>query len=488
MAITNNHYDVMILGDGLSGVITGALLAQKRYRVVLLRTVNVESATGEAIKLRSRPQFFWPDIFDGAFAAPVKNDLGLAHTLRTVLTGQDNTFQVVGDDLRVDVPGGLANLPGDVAREFPDLSDLKEVIQLLQGLHADLTAGLASEDSYYRTGLLDYFRHRRLKKQTTQAVENCRDRRQRLDELLDKPPYGALFTAPTRFFSLADPAGDAYAPLTFMPLAEQVLHLASGNDVTDLFVERLAKRGGQVVSEELTLNLSRSSRPFHLDVGRNGALSADVLLHNLPPCLLPLVWPGRSSDTFLARLNKNLEPAWMRYHQTYHLHPDGVPEGMGNLVILTPDHRTLSFEDTLLLVRDPLRSFSPDRIAMDVVRHVPLAGLDRQTMAALAEDTHQKVCRLCPFIERHVIERYDQRIWWPDTTGIDLPVGNSPIVYRIPEGRDAWPTALITPRVDRNVYMAAADPWAALNSNAPFAAGLNLYRYILKRHPLKELG
>ncbi|MGB0647694.1 MAG: hypothetical protein ACPGQS_10990, partial [Bradymonadia bacterium] len=74
---TSEHYDVLVVGRSVSGLITAALLAKRRFRV---RVIDLEKPP----KTMNLPLFgmqtspIWPKILD---------ELGLVHTMRTQVTG-----------------------------------------------------------------------------------------------------------------------------------------------------------------------------------------------------------------------------------------------------------------------------------------------------------------------------------------------------------------------------------------------------------------
>ena len=489
MAITSSHYDIAVLGDYGAGAIAAALLAAQRYRVVMFRNVNLPLAGGSPVRIRSRERIFWPDIFDAPYASHVKQELSLSHTLRTAFEHRDTSFQLVTPSLRVDVPGGLDNLPGDVARETGPLARLGDIAPLLVSQSALCDRSFAPTEAMFSAGWRSFFRLRASRKRFRLTLREGGEERQRLFDLLAEEPYGLLLRWLPQFFSLTSlNESEPLWPRVLQQTAADMLHVAKNKSLADLFIERIVKRGGQVIDQDVTLKMGKGRNGFTFDAGKSGEVSAGVCLINAPLAMTPLIWPGKKTDKFIKSFSAVAEPRYLRYALTYHLHPDGIPEGMDTLVLHSDVEHPRSPEDLLLFSMDPGRKVADNRVALDVTGHIPLEGISPEKVDAMVERMHRRVLALCPFIERHIVERYEQRLWWPEATGLELPVGNTEIIYDWTPHKDGWPVATASPRIDKGVFVAAPDLMAPLGLDAWFATGVNLFSLIKARHPLKEIG
>jgi len=490
VAITSSHYDIAVIGDYGAGAIAAALLAAQRYRVVMFRNVNIPLQSGGPVRIRSRERIFWPDIFDAPFASHVKQELSLSHTLRTAFEHRKTSFQLVTPQLRVDVPGGLDNLPGDVAREAGALKELPEITSLLASQSTLCDRAFVPTESMFATGWWNRItKVRKTRKHFSSTLQHSGEERQRLFDLLAQNPYDLLLRWLPQFFSLTRLNEDEPLwPRMLRQTAADMLHVAKNKSLSDLFIERIVKRGGQVIDQDVTLKMSKGRNGFTFDAGKAGEVSAKICLINAPLAMTPLIWPGKKTDKFVNAFSAVAEPKYLRYALTYHLHPDGIPEGMDNLVLHSAVDTPESPEDLLLFSMDPGRKVADNRIALDVTGHIPMADISATAVDAMVERMHARVLDLCPFIERHIVERYEQRLWWPDATGLDQPVGNTETIYDWMPQKDGWPVAMHSAQLDKGVFVAAPDLMAPLGLDAWFATGVNLFSLIKAKHPIKEIG
>ena len=118
MSTTSKHYDVVVLGADLGALAAAALLARRSWRVLVLGNgVRKPTYIYDGLVLARRPFTFL------AASSPawtrVLVELAQSQTFRRRLSALDPMLQVLGPDLRLDVPPDNSCLRARSTGSFP---------------------------------------------------------------------------------------------------------------------------------------------------------------------------------------------------------------------------------------------------------------------------------------------------------------------------------------------------------------------------------
>ncbi len=119
MATTTNHYDLIVLGSDIAGLVAAALVARRGKRVLVIPQGPADGTY--KIAGRSLPLRIAPVVHMGT--APTDRvwiELGLAQQVRRLYAPLEHRVNVVLPDARVDLTPSGANLSEEAARVWPD--------------------------------------------------------------------------------------------------------------------------------------------------------------------------------------------------------------------------------------------------------------------------------------------------------------------------------------------------------------------------------
>lgn len=119
MTTTTNHYDLIVLGADVAGLVAAALVARRGKRVLVLPHGPVEGSY--RLAGRVLPYELAPVIHTGT--PPVErvlHELGLVQQMRRLAAPVSGFVHHVLPDDRLDVEAGERNLAGELARAWPD--------------------------------------------------------------------------------------------------------------------------------------------------------------------------------------------------------------------------------------------------------------------------------------------------------------------------------------------------------------------------------
>jgi len=119
VATTTNHYDLIVLGSDVAGLVAAALVARRGKRVLVIPHGSADGTykvEGRTLPLRSAPVVH----MGTAPTARVWTELGLAQQVRRQYAPLDHRMHVVLPHGRVDLTPAAANVAHEAARLWPD--------------------------------------------------------------------------------------------------------------------------------------------------------------------------------------------------------------------------------------------------------------------------------------------------------------------------------------------------------------------------------
>jgi hypothetical protein len=473
------HFEVILLGNELAGLVAGALLAKSGRRVLHLDTSPVRSA----YRHRDLTFFRHLQLFSSWDASPAQKraffDLNLISDMSRRLVPLDPSFQVILPDHRVDVWRSEADLAQEVDREFPGA-----------GLHTADVLGHIQECNERLDRLLDG--------RLVLVPEKWRERRDLARAVSENPPPhpSELFDGapadhplrsfaelPRRFLSYLDP--DAENPVSFARAARKLksglFDLPGGidelRDALTGVIRHFHGESHQDRVEEVQTSWGRvkSVRLAGAGVVLCEQVIAAVAAEKLGEALATTP-PGRWQ-----RLAAQIRTTRRVYTLNLAVHEAGIPEGMGPLGFLVRDPGRPLAEENLLLWS--LRGGGELR-ALTLACLLPEERVrDRAYLRSVRDRVLDSIQSLLPFLSRHLAH---VDVPWEDgeSSGETVrPSGEMQEIYAwdgpSPLGIVALP--LRTPL--RNVVLANRQVLPALGLEGEFLVGAAAARLL---HTAKE--
>ena len=383
MTTPNLHYDVVVAGASLGGLVAGALLARRGFRVLVLCAAEPPPDPRPLLGLE-RPAW-----------RRVVGELNLLQLLRRRLTAQRPAYQLVLPGARIDVHDDELLRAHELARALPaeatairaHLGRCDETARLLDPLFGeDLT--LPPDGFWARRELA------RIEPRLPRS----------LDDLFPGLPAGA----PGRLVSLAPAAATVDAwPLspTAVGRAGAVFRdapqrLAAGwDDVRRLLCERIALHGGELRAAAASRFELRRGRVVAVVAGEE-RVGAGFVLHADPAQALPaLLGPEARPPKALQRAAALSPPAAVRVSMRMQIREAGLPEGLGDVAFLAADPAGPLEGDRLVAL------YAGSRDGEVVTLTAQVVALPDADVEAICERVHAHLLGLMPFLPRHLVAR-----------------------------------------------------------------------------------
>lgn len=395
------HFEVVVLGSELAGLVAGALLAKGGRRVLHLDPEPRRSS----YRFRDLTFFRHLRLFSSWDSSPAQKrvffDLNLISEMSRRLVALDPSFQVVLPRHRLDVVRDATQLAHEVEREFPG-------------------SGLYTADALARLEEVNERIDKLLEGRLVLPPEKWRERRELKRALAEHP-----LPADSDLFD-GIPADHPLRRFSEMPM--RFLTRLEGDDAGAI---RAARAARQIVKglfdlpggiDELKEALSAVIRHFHGEARQEGigevhmrwrritaftlasgevvgcehvvgAERAERLFERLPP---------RAMKRAYARRLALLRPSHRIYTLNIALRAEGVPEGMGPLGFLANDPAAPLVGENLLLWL--LRPGAGELRGLTVACVIPeSAAADRPTLRGIRARVLDALSTLVPFLSRHVV-------------------------------------------------------------------------------------
>jgi phytoene dehydrogenase-like protein len=394
------HFEVVVVGNEISGLVAGALLAKSGQRVLHLDPWPLRST----YPYRDLTFHRHLRLFSSWDASPAQKrvffDLNLISEISRRLVPLEPSFQVVLPEHRFDVPRDASELAVELEREYPgsghQVADaLDEVEALNERLDRLLDGSLVLPPETWSE-------RRELTRRLAQ--DGALDGGGPFGDTPSDHPLVQIAKLPLRFVTHLDPAAES--PIRYARAARQIrkglFALPGGLDELKETLSGVIQHfHGEARQDTIAEVTARWGRITSFRLGSGETVGFDEVIGAATPEMILQLFPDGARKGRYGRVLSRIRPVLRVYTLNLALRPEGVPEGMGPLGFFVRDPARPLVEDNLLLW---CLHGSGDLRGLTVACHVPdTPGRPHDGWREIRGRLMRSVETLVPFLGNHLV-------------------------------------------------------------------------------------
>jgi len=491
------HYNVVIVGTDLAGLVCGALCAKRGYRVLVVAQGPIGALYDHAGHVLCR-RLELPYGLASQAARRVFDDLSLSLEARNLPRPLEPSFQVVLPGARVDVTTEPRLAERELQREFPaDGAAISAFFRALSTTDAMVCEVLGARPLLPPTGVVEGL----LFKSIAKKYPALNDEWVIEDPLRSFPhghPFRALVQAPFRFASGMVPARPY--PATFV---RAITELWKGtacfergpNALRDLFARLVATSGdvrAKAHVQQIVVQRGRATQVILRE--RKEAVSCDLLVCNTEPKRFFALIPQEAQIEDFHHQIHTLQPISYLFIGNFVVRGAAIPEAMARHVFAVADLDQSLEEDNLLhIARDVDQGAGGEereRRLITAAMRVPIGAASGGPAEVdhLLDRMQRRVEDVIPFLSDHLLFRHAPWQGWGQNEdgGADIDPAELQAAYgeAVPRTLGTSPIATLT--AYKNILVGGNASFCGLGAEGPYLAGWNLYQHVTAKVALRS--
>lgn len=495
MTATTAHYQIVLVGTDMAGLILGALCAKKGYRVLVLG----HGSQGALYEHEGHTMCRRLELAHGLGSPPVRrvfDELSLGLELRNLPKALDPSFQVVLPRARINASTNQRLFERELRREFPDCQpEIATFFRRVAEINAEVEELLKLAPNLPPAGIMEGFRFRKLVKRfpfldDEWAIE---------DPLAVFPhghPFRAFVHAAFRFVSGMLPARPY--PATFVRVVTELFKGSwsfdrGPNALRDLFGQLIAA-GGDVMPRAVVagIDVSRGKATQVVLRDRRQVIGCDLLVCNTDPKRFFHLIPQEQQNEEYHHIIHTLQPVYYTFVGNFVVKARAIPEAMGRHVFAVGDLQHPLEEDNLVhIARDLDAGQGVDDREVRLISasmRVPIGSASggAETARYLLDRLQQRVEDTIPFLGEHLLARHTPWLKGQEGGAEDIDPLELQPAYGEAIAHTLGTSPIATTTGYKNILMGSDASFAGLGHDGPYVAALNMFSQVLDRVPLKS--
>lgn len=478
------YFDVIVLGENLAGLIAAALLAARKYSVLLVRQVAGPGKYTFIGSAERRSRLITPSILDNPIPAAVVRELNLGHKIRSIFKAASPLFQILDDEHRPAVYADRAKLTSELVQEFgkdilPD--DVGELLTCLEEVNAIFDKLLVPGLSFQPDAIKERWQLKNRVKEFKKTINDARTVVWKLDGLWRESILGRMMQSVQIVTSDArEGFDDLFAFRRAISIFGGLLHPLTDEGFEDLFFERIDKRNGKIVDLGTFQEIEYRRDGFVFNDAKQ-TYGARSVVAALDYFMLPEIFQYKKAEKFVREQLRRVKPASTWIKVSFLLEHDALPEGMGQTLFYRDPGGS---EAPLFYRRDFNAPEDAELERLEVFQLIPVEQYNAIDLKSIQNRLIERVRELVPFMQSHLKKVYLEEA--PKNPGGTLtPLAGRRLVYNGSGGRELFRGVPYTLPF-KHSYLAGPEVLPELGLEGEFITGWTIAQKICNKRPKKN--
>ncbi|MEL7304405.1 MAG: NAD(P)-binding protein [Myxococcota bacterium] len=419
------HYDVAVIGTQTAGLIAAALLAKREHRVIVLdHGENIRFYRHHGIHLPLTPTLI--PSFEGS--PPIKqvhDELGISPELRNAVVLQEPSFQAVMPEHRIDIVGRRPAFLEELRYEFPELVEpVRRFFERLFERDEEIGQLLSDPGPFPPNGWKERIGLSR-KRNAFSRFSAPFEESEMLEGIPENHPVRDLLLGPLTFFGHLNPT----TPSSLHAIRLIARYFRGSLTFKDRIgglhglLQNAAEDSGATIKHGALVHAMETSgrNVTRIVTNTDRPVSADYVIYN---ALAPLeeLLPAGKTNAKVTLESQLVRPVGSLLVCNMVVQRDVIPCGMAEALFLLNGRRSRRAEeprDAPIFMRrypaqhgEAIRSrglrptVDPNREVLSVALPIRTKEVTHspERLAALREQLSQRVRRLLPFLDQHLVD------------------------------------------------------------------------------------
>jgi len=482
--MSSRFYDAIIIGENSAGLIAAALLASRKYSVLVIPEVIIREQNISLGKSMKSDRAIYPGVFDYPVPTAVIRELNLGHKLRSIFKSAVPVFQAVDMEHRLTIFNDRIRLVTELQREYgkevnPDdvgnlLSHLEEINLVLDRL---LVPGLC----FHPAGMKEKWDFGNRIKQFNKLLSDRESMLSSFEKLWNQSPLGGLMSRIESYAgNTRDGFYDLFAYRRANTLFNEVLYEIADESLDSVLLETIRKKSGAVQEQVVLEEVENGRNGYRLHDGKN-SYGANSVICAFDFFNVNKLFNDKKTNNFVVKQIERFLPSHVWVKTNLNIERNVVPKAMNdNLFFMADDNGgEISFFHS-----DPLLSKSADFETLEISSPIQVDRLQQDKIKQHEYKMIDQAKWLIPFIETRINKIYLEKNIKEDgekylkIAGRNLQYTNhakqeifSGVSYNLP---------------NKNTYLAGAEVAPELGLEGDFLTGWAIAQQVCRKWPRKD--
>jgi len=480
-------YDVIIVGENLAGLIAAALLAGRKYSVLLIRNMSAPGSSRYYGSSTERQKSSHPGIFELPVPSAVVRELNLSHKLKSAFKPISPLFQVLSHAHRLTAFSDRHSYLHELQREFGERvteNDLKALFANIDSFSEILDRFLTIETPFHPDGLKQRWNMSRREKELEADLAKAGNLLKELENAFAESPAGQIMAAVEGDGGRISYGFDnIFTYRRARSLFEENLYQVEGESMEDIFIERISTRNGAIIDKMQLQEFDRRKGSYFFS-DTKGTYSSHNIIMATDYFVLPELLNSQKLGKYIDSKLQDIKPTHVWLKVNLLVAREVIPLGMEYFFyqLGRPDQSEGQF---LSYRRDPMTGDDMDVERIEIGQPVPVEDYNAEGCRKAEKVALERAREVIPFLDDYLRKVYLDKTIEPGADDSYRHLAGKDLLYGTTREKDLLRGVSYNLPWE-NAYLAGPETLPELGLEGEFINAWAITRQIAQKNPRKD--